>query len=629
MSFDGNIDTTEVVIAGCGPTGGLLSALLGKFGVKNIVLEKEPEIVNDPRGITLDEDGLRLLQEVGLYDKIYTEMGSSIGILNFITSGHDLSEKPFMIMNMHTTEGGTGHVGIITHRQPIMEKYLRLSAARHPCCELRLSCNVIHIEEDKDWVYCEYEDANGKRKRIRSKFFVGCDGKRGYTRKKYLEPKGVIMEQASAFGYNETWVALNIRITPPTPETHPDLPLWKLGYKPEDVYDLFFPKDFRFLCNSVRAAICSRFGTGVERLWRFEFVVHRHEDPIAMAAENEIKKIVMPYLTHPGSRYGCDQPVTFPYDCIEILRSRPFGFSARSCNKWAVGRVMLAGDSAHVFPPFGGQGISSGFRDSSSLAWRLALATREPTSNHEQILSGWYRERLQQLKRSLATTIDNGRLCTEGNTWRFVFMKLLLRFMQLIPPLNRKLEAGPRGQGMIRYKAEEGLPFLREFHGGISLPQVYCASLMSCSKELRVQFTDNVIFAPSKKGMFQVLVLLKNLSELTSFKSALSGIDKMSGGFLSEKEATFLVQDSKVKSSGTTVGDDVYRLATGEEFAADEDLCRGRPVPQYYDMYRIGTDLGGMTFIIVRPDKFVYAACKTAVELHRICGGIRKTLGLQ
>lgn len=175
-----------------------------------------------------------------------------------------------------------------------------------------------------------------------------------------------------SFGYNETWVALNLRITPPTPETHPHLPFWKLGYTPEDVYDLYFPVNFRFICNDKRPAVCGRFYNGVERLWRFEFVVQEGEDAMLMATEKETTKILLPYLTHGGSKYGyvlhsnpafcfltkfltignsSDHPISFPHDCIEVLRSRPFGFSARSCNKWAVGRVILAGDSAHVFPP--------------------------------------------------------------------------------------------------------------------------------------------------------------------------------------------------------------------------------------------------------------------------------------
>jgi 2-polyprenyl-6-methoxyphenol hydroxylase-like FAD-dependent oxidoreductase len=76
MAVNGTVETTDVLVVGCGPTGALLAVLLGQFGVQNIVLEKEPDVTEDPRGITLDEDGIRLLQEVGLYDKVYTEMGS-------------------------------------------------------------------------------------------------------------------------------------------------------------------------------------------------------------------------------------------------------------------------------------------------------------------------------------------------------------------------------------------------------------------------------------------------------------------------------------------------------------------------------------------------------------------------
>ncbi len=104
--------------------------------------------------------------------------------------------------------------------------------------------------------------------------------------------------------YQETWVALNWKITLPTPKTHPAFPLWRLAYTPEQVYDLFFPPEFRFLCNPGRPAVCGRFGPASDMLWRFEFVVARDEDATEMARPEKIDEIVIPYLTHPGSRYG-------------------------------------------------------------------------------------------------------------------------------------------------------------------------------------------------------------------------------------------------------------------------------------------------------------------------------------
>ncbi len=69
-------EQTGVVICGGGPTGVLLSALLGQARVPNIVLERDENIATDPRGIVLDEDGIRILQSVGVYDKVFTEIGS-------------------------------------------------------------------------------------------------------------------------------------------------------------------------------------------------------------------------------------------------------------------------------------------------------------------------------------------------------------------------------------------------------------------------------------------------------------------------------------------------------------------------------------------------------------------------
>ena len=188
------VEDTKIIIIGCGPTGALLSALLGRLSVPNVVLEKEHEIVSDPRGIALDEDGIRILQDLGLYDKIYSEIGQCIGYLYFTSGKYGLNTKPFLQVNFNTTEGGTGHVGAICHRQPIMEKMIRSVAQACPSSSLRPGSTVVGIEEDETNVRVTYTAEDGKERRIRGAFLVGADGKIGFTRKKYLEPRGIFME---------------------------------------------------------------------------------------------------------------------------------------------------------------------------------------------------------------------------------------------------------------------------------------------------------------------------------------------------------------------------------------------------------------------------------------------------
>jgi 2-polyprenyl-6-methoxyphenol hydroxylase-like FAD-dependent oxidoreductase len=69
-------ETTDVLICGGGPTGAMLSGYLGRMGVSNVILEKEASITTDPRGIALDEDGIRLMQGLGLYGDVFTKVGT-------------------------------------------------------------------------------------------------------------------------------------------------------------------------------------------------------------------------------------------------------------------------------------------------------------------------------------------------------------------------------------------------------------------------------------------------------------------------------------------------------------------------------------------------------------------------
>ena len=66
----------DIIISGCGPTGALLSTYLCRLGIRRVVLEREQQITTDPRGIVLDEDGMRIMRGVGLYQPLFDEVGS-------------------------------------------------------------------------------------------------------------------------------------------------------------------------------------------------------------------------------------------------------------------------------------------------------------------------------------------------------------------------------------------------------------------------------------------------------------------------------------------------------------------------------------------------------------------------
>jgi 2-polyprenyl-6-methoxyphenol hydroxylase-like FAD-dependent oxidoreductase len=194
------IETTEIIISGCGPTGAMLSAQLGLLGVGSVCLERQQGITYDPRGIALDEDGIRALQSIGIYDQIHTDIGQCMGKFNFIGGVHNnLQQRPFMALDYGTSEGGTGHVGFICHKQPALEKHIRRVLDDMPTSQLREGCTLTNITEEKEWVYATYRNQDQAEHTVRGRFLVGSDGKTGFTRKKYLEPKGIKMKQSSAY----------------------------------------------------------------------------------------------------------------------------------------------------------------------------------------------------------------------------------------------------------------------------------------------------------------------------------------------------------------------------------------------------------------------------------------------
>jgi hypothetical protein len=193
--------------------------------------------------------------------------------------------------------------------------------------------------------------------------------------------------------------------------------------------------------------------------------------------------------------------------------------------------------------------------------------------------------------------------------------------------LESRLGKGRRAKGMIRYQWQECLPFLDRVYGGICLPQVFCVSLFSASKNVEVSFTDDVIFRRDKKGLFQLVVLLSDATDLGAIRKDLTGLDTLSGHYVLPHEVTTIIQACEVDVLPLQVGKDVYRLATLASLPHPTCSAKGDPAPQHYDLYQMRRDLHAKRFAIVRPDVFLYVACDSVEHLKNICSGIRKKLG--
>lgn len=600
-------EETDIVVCGCGPTGALLANYLGQMGVNCIVLEREPDIVTDPRGIVLDDEGIRYLQGVGIYDEVFSEIGDVMERSIFISGDTtDLMKAPFAVTRYATEEGGMGQPGKMCHKQPILEEKLRKALSQYETVELRGSCTVCDISEQDDHVLVGYKNKNGESHTVKAKYIASSDGKTGFTRKQYLEPRGVILEHTTP-RYEATWVATNWKLTLPTPETHPHFPLWEKGYTPDQVYDLFFPIDFRFLSNPKRPSVCGRFGKKADRLWRFEYVIFDGERD--KTSIDDMKKIVFPYITHPGSKYGLAQEsICFPEDCIEVLRCRPFCFSARNCNVWSQGRTIILGDAAHVFPPFGGQGIASGFRDAMALAWRLCVASRDDFKHDPEFFTTWWKERKQQLSKSLKSTVRNGEYVTKMGgivSWMYEWRYWA---SQLTPSYRCYLEHGARNITMTKYNYEPGFWFIDSDYCGTLFPQVYCIRLNGSSQ---VGFTDDIIFGKGR-NLFQLVVLVSDGSEIDSIHNNLPDVEALSKGEIAKSEITYLVLDLNCNLVTTH---NAARIASAQEFS-NSKLCKNRPEPAYYDPHRIQKEMGNNRYVIIRHDKFTFAVCNDSNQLQ-------------
>jgi hypothetical protein len=95
-------------------------------------------------------------------------------------------------------------------------------------------------------------------------------------------------------------------------------------------------------------------------------------------------------------------------DNTDLERHAVYSFAARWADRWNVGRLIIAGDAAHLMPPFAGQGMCSGIRDAANLAWKLDRVLRR--ESEIDLLDSYTSERSTHLQHAITMSVELGKV---------------------------------------------------------------------------------------------------------------------------------------------------------------------------------------------------------------------------
>ena len=365
LRADGESGLPDFLVVGAGPVGLLTAILLGRRGWRVTVVERWPSRYPMPRACTIDHEALRILQSVGVMREHADLFEPSRGERGGYQIRNGDGELLRAINWNRTAESGWANTN--GFYQPDLEEVLESMVVALPNVELRRGWTATGVEQTADAVALSIARAEDpyQGETLRARWLVGADGANSAVR----ELAGL---ESVDSGFEADWLVVD--------------------YEPlEDrEWDAFVTQ----YCDPEQPATAVNSGPGRRR---FEFMRRADATVEELNRPDAAWRLMEPWVVTPAN--------------ARLERHAIYTFRGRWAREWRRGRVFLAGDAAHLMPPFLGQGLCSGLRDASALAWRLTLVESGRAS--ESILDSYASERGAHVREIIAEAVAIGQVVCE------------------------------------------------------------------------------------------------------------------------------------------------------------------------------------------------------------------------
>jgi len=319
-------EPVDVAIVGFGPAGAVAAALLGQAGLTVQVVDRLPGVYEIPRAIALDHEVMRVFQQLGIVDAV-TPFTEPFTPSEWFGADGQLIRRMTMVAPPYPQ----GYTPSLVFTQPPVERVLRARVAQLPNVTVALGTELTGLAQDGAGVHLALRAADGSASTVHARWAIGCDGGASLVR-------GLLDIGLEDLDFDEPWLVVDVNVNARG--------LAKL------------PKTSVQFCEPERPCTLV-IGPGNHRRW--EISLKPGEDAQAAATPEGTWRLLSRWLTP---------------DDGTLWRQSSYRFHALVAERWRAGRVFLAGDAAHMQPPFLGQGMCQGVRDAANLAWKLAAVVR-------------------------------------------------------------------------------------------------------------------------------------------------------------------------------------------------------------------------------------------------------------